>query len=96
VPLKKRREGICSNCLETRGLSLFFSSVDLFMAGKEKTFILDVTRKVQPSAFLRLKMVTALVVLPMLSGHQMIIIVVTLKLFCLTCLGRGSTPKKNF
>jgi hypothetical protein len=90
VPLIKRRESICSSCLETGGLPLFFSSVDLFMAGHAKTFILDVIRKARPSAFLSSKMATALVVSPMLSGHLTMCALRTLELCCLISLARGA------
>jgi hypothetical protein len=52
-------------------LSLSFSSVDLFMGGQIKSSTQDVTKKVQPSPYLRSKMGTASVVLPKLVGHHL-------------------------
>ena len=71
-------------------MPLFFSTVDLFMAGQAMTSILDVTKKAQPLAFLGSKMATALVVSPMLSGHLTVGSLRTLDLCCLISLARGA------
>ena len=66
----KMKENTCINCQETRNLLRSYFTVDQYMDGSIKTSIYDVTRKVQPSPYLRSKMETALVVSPKLSGHR--------------------------
>jgi hypothetical protein len=67
--LSYKRRNIYINCWEIRDLSQFYFTVDQYMGGRRKTSTHVVTRKVQPSPYLRSKMGTALVVTPKLSGH---------------------------
>ena len=56
------------------------------MGGLHKTFTLNVTIRGPQYVYSRLKMVTASEATQSLSGHLMVIILVTVNQFCLTCL----------
>jgi hypothetical protein len=67
---RSSRRNTCLNCLATSDLSLFFSSVDLFMGGTAKISTLVAITKAQPSLCLKSKTVTASAATLKLSGSQ--------------------------
>ncbi len=91
----KIRENTYINFWEIRGLSRSYFTVDQHMGGSTKTSTRVATRKVQPSPYLRSNMGTALAVLPKLSGHRKVNMLVILLPCSSTSHTKGASHTHN-